>query len=421
MLRKVGELQLLVNEINPHVIMLTETWLNPGINNAAVSIGGYEIVPDLRCDRQETTGGVGGGLLVYVKEGLVVVPRMTKSDFNQHCSFTLKTKNESLDFILVYRPPSSGAENLNKLCELLVGATERTVFIGDFNLPGIDWESSRADSRGRPVLDAATEAGLEQLVEWPTHTKGNRLDLILTNMADRVVKIKDEGRLGNSDHIMLGMKIDVGFVEMGQVKERLNWRKANFDKIRKDMEDLDWYGLFERLNVEEMWEIFKNEVTKTVEKNVPMCQILRSNRQRWMSKQIVGLLRRKKKCWKIHKRDRTQHSREEYEKAAKEVKYAIRRSKAKSEKELAFSKDDNGRKFRNYVKAKTKSRPGVGPLLNGAGEPVTNPKDMANILNNYFGSVFTKEDCANIPQKPIETNEKLNTIDIWEKDILQKM
>ena len=56
-----GELTAKISEINPDIILLTETWLNPNTNSAALNINGYEIVPDLRLDRETTTGGVGGG------------------------------------------------------------------------------------------------------------------------------------------------------------------------------------------------------------------------------------------------------------------------------------------------------------------------------------------------------------------------
>ncbi len=167
--RKIGELAAKICEINPDLILLTETWLNSSTNNAALSIEGYDIVPELRLDRNTTAGGVGGGLLVYVRDGLTVVPYAARCGFHQHCSFKLLTESGALDFILIYRPPSTGAENIGELCKLLEGVKMNTFIIGDFNLPGTKWEEGISDSRGRPVLEAAMEAGLEQLVEGPTH------------------------------------------------------------------------------------------------------------------------------------------------------------------------------------------------------------------------------------------------------------
>jgi endonuclease/exonuclease/phosphatase (EEP) superfamily protein YafD len=83
------------------------------------------------------------------------------------------TKSDNLNVILIYRPPSSGQDNLTELCEILRGADNNTILIGDFNMPGIDWENTQArDVRGRELLETATEKGLQQLVNFPTHTKG---------------------------------------------------------------------------------------------------------------------------------------------------------------------------------------------------------------------------------------------------------
>ncbi len=53
------------------------------------------------------------------------------------------------------------------------------------------------------LLETAVEEGLQQLVDFPTHTKGNTLDLLLTNCPDKVIEVSDSGRLGRSDHCML--------------------------------------------------------------------------------------------------------------------------------------------------------------------------------------------------------------------------
>ena len=58
---KTSELTAKTHEINPDIILLTETWLNSNINNAAINLAGYETVQDLRIDRETTVGGVGGG------------------------------------------------------------------------------------------------------------------------------------------------------------------------------------------------------------------------------------------------------------------------------------------------------------------------------------------------------------------------
>jgi hypothetical protein len=61
-----------------------------------------------------------------------------------------------------------------------------------------------SDSRASGiVLEAATAAGLHQLVDFPTYTRGNVLDLLLTNIPERICEVRDAGRINRSDHVAI--------------------------------------------------------------------------------------------------------------------------------------------------------------------------------------------------------------------------
>ncbi len=90
---KIGELSAMILDISPDVILLTETWCNGTVDNAVLTLPGYTLVTDLRQDRIDTANGIGGGLLVYSREGIKISPNDNLSDnnFNQFCSFKLTT------------------------------------------------------------------------------------------------------------------------------------------------------------------------------------------------------------------------------------------------------------------------------------------------------------------------------------------
>ena len=419
---KISELQLVVNQINPDIVLLTETWLNQTINNAAISIDGYDIVPDLRCDRGETAGGVGGGLLVYVKREIRLVPLDATSRFYQHCRFQILTGGEKLNFILIYRPPSTGTDNTELLYDLVESVGRNTFIIGDFNMPGINWVTDTASGRGgRRLLQAATGAGLAQLVEGPTHTKGNLLDLILTDMPHVVLNVKDEGRLGNSDHIMISAELDVDVGRDIMTGEKYNWSRADFDGIRDGLLKINWREKMVGLDTESCWELFRTQIEKVTDEFVPKSKPRRSDRPKWLTRDIIAMLRQKKKAWRKYKNDMSLRNKEEYEEQAKKVKKTVRRAKTGMEKKLAHSKDDNGRKFRNYIKSRTRMKPKVGPLTTDYGEVRSDPLEMADELNKYFGSVFTHEDVSNVPVKQMETEVVMPNVSITEKKICEKI
>ena len=57
----------------------------------------------------------------------------------------------------------------------------------------------------------------------------------------------------------------------------------------------------------------------------------------------------------------------------------------------------NPKAFYGYMKKKTGNKVNVGPLKDSSGQLVTDDKLMAEQLNLFFCSVFTQEDCTNLP------------------------
>ena len=58
------------------------------------------------------------------------------------------------------------------------------------------------------------------------------------------------------------------------------------------------------------------------------------------------------------------------------------------------------------MKTKTKSRVGVGPLKDEAGSRVSGDREMADLLNKFFASVFTREDTGRIPSPRVEQMDR---------------
>ena len=75
----------------------------------------------------------------------------------------------------------------------------------------------------------------------------------------------------------------------------------------------------------------------------------------------------------------------------------IRKSKRNFEKKLADNITNDSKSFYAYVRSKQKVRDKVGPLENNSGHIISNGFQMAEVLNEYFSSVFTTEDISSLP------------------------
>ena len=147
-LKKIDELRVNVNIVNPDVIIIVEAWTNDAISDEFLCIKDYELLE--RKDRNDTMGGRGGGLLAYVKNDLCAWKEEINSNFNQGGTIKLKMKEKGeLIIHIMYRSPNSTKDNDHELCEWIKTMKGEYIIIGDFNYPAIDWETSRSDVKGK--------------------------------------------------------------------------------------------------------------------------------------------------------------------------------------------------------------------------------------------------------------------------------
>ena len=173
------------------------------------------------------------------------------------CSFRI----DDVTLNLVYRPPSAAAESIVELADAISGAGANEVFLGDFNMPGIDWVGG--SSRGREALfaEAVENALMQQMIDFPTQVKGNTLDLVITNIPERIEEVYDAGRFGKSDHVMVVTKISVGGGDEEETPPGKDWRRADWTAMRQELARGDWLTSIRRAAAADAWAIFREMST----------------------------------------------------------------------------------------------------------------------------------------------------------------
>ena len=383
-LSKINELQCLAADKKPDLILVCESWCNEGVSNALLSVPGYQLHPELRKDRSDTANGIGGGLLVFGRKDLEILPCDQTVVFNQYVSFKVRLGLVTTTLYLVYRPPS--ITDLTDIINLVKSIGPNSILIGDFNLPTINWQDGTAGGRAREFLEATEEQFLQQLVDFPTHIRGNILDLVLTNAADLIQEVTSEGRLGKSDHEVLGIRLNGNQPYRPNNIQLPNWNRADWDGMRQELREIDWYTELSGKNTEDTWLNIKTVINDITTRYVPLKKSRHPSRPIWMNREITRAMDRKRRLW----RHGTPAA--EYKAADNKVRNLIRKAKRNFERKLAAN-HGNSKPFYSYLKNKTESRSGIGPLQTDSGT-TSNGKEMATVLNNFFCSVFTAEDPA---------------------------
>ena len=101
----------------------------------------------------------------------------------------------------------------------------------------------------------------------------------------------------------------------------------------------------------------------------------------------------KQTMWKVYRRTRKDEDYANYKEALNLATTEIRKYKITFDKKLAGNIKHYSKSFYAYVRSKQKVRDKVGPL----GNIISEGFQMAEVLNEYFSSVFTTEDISSLP------------------------
>ena len=246
------------------------------------------------------------------------------------------------------------------------------------------------------------------MVDFPTHEKGNILDVVFTDRPELVLDTEAIGYLGKSDHTILAIEINSGIRYTNNNEQQLDWGKADNNGLSNYLNNMNWSDSLQNQNVEDSWNKLKDTLHEGIARFVPSRDRKSPDCPKWFNKHIKKLTRKKQKLWDQYRYNPSPDALSNYKAAEKNCRTTIARAKKKLEKQLSDS--PNIRPFSAYIRKKTKTKCSIGPLKEG-NNLVTDNKDMATLLNKFFSSVFTREDTVNIPvPDPLPCNTELRNM-----------
>ena len=108
---KKNELNIMVEDIDPHIIGITESWANIDITDAELGLRGYVMF------RKDRIGRRGGGVILYVKESIQAyeIKLEREADCDEAVWCKIVSGNSKLTIGLVYRSPNINEEDNTKI------------------------------------------------------------------------------------------------------------------------------------------------------------------------------------------------------------------------------------------------------------------------------------------------------------------
>jgi len=378
------------------------------------------------------------GIIMYIKKSL----RANVEDLNLEqvdealwCSIQLKGRDKLL-VGAIYRSPNSTDENNRAMIRHIKTCVERRdfthfVITGDFNLKNIDWETwstTANDYVGQEFLECFGDCGLFQQVSCYTRFRENQapstLDLVLTNEDGIVPEVYTRPPLGKSDHVMLEFQIHCYCEEEIATSRVYQYEKGNYDAMGKSLAETDWDEEFRDKNVDAMWVKVRDRLAELVEKYVPSrdAEAGRVRKPVWMTYKALRAVKKKKNSWQKFQRTKQKVDLDEYKRTRNEATKEVKRARKCFEKKLSEKLSEDKKSFWAYTNSGMKVRTGVGDLEKDDGTLTQNDHDKAEVLSDFFKSVFTEEDTTNIPRLAERHGGNfISDADITEDLVLEKL
>ena len=224
----------------PSLVGLTETFLDESVCH--ISLSEYVLVS--RRDRNSA----GGGIALFAHKSIAPhIVHVANSDENEKSWHIFHSDQGPICIGLWYRPPHPGeVASISRFdAELATFAADSnvTLVMGDMNVHNVEWltHSTSNSPEGRELHDVACSHGLRQYVKEPTR-KAALLDLVLADCDDL---LKVQVIPGVSDHHGVFGALNLTIPECTETeRECFNYKKANWDNMRKEFAAFDWDNIF---------------------------------------------------------------------------------------------------------------------------------------------------------------------------------
>ncbi|KFZ51818.1 hypothetical protein N338_12594, partial [Podiceps cristatus] len=153
-------------------------------------------------------------------------------------------------------------------------------------------------------------------------------------------------------------------------------------------------------NAEEGWLLFKDAFLRPQEISLPLNKKVgrRSRKSAWLGKDLLAKLREKKGKYKLWKQGCVAWK--EYRDAVRNCRDGIWKVKAQMELNLARDVKNNKKGSYRYTGQKSQAKESVPPLVNEKGELAVIDVEKAEVLNEFFASVFSGSQDSQNSQVP---------------------
>jgi hypothetical protein len=168
------------------------------------------------------------------------------------------------------------------------------------------------------------------------------------------------------------------------------------NRIKNAFLHTNWESVLEG-NPEEAWNGLKLRYHEVIEANIPWKTVGEKGKPKWMTRGVQKAVKKKRKLWRRYKLTGRRELHDRFTQVNSETKQKIKAAKEDFESKLASNIKGDPKSFFAYARGNQRTRASVGSLQRRDGTLANSDRESAEILNEQFCSVFTREDTFTLP------------------------
>lgn len=440
---KLVEVRLNIYNSSYDAIILTETWLRPGILDSEIVDCDHYLIYRRDRDLSNSIKKDGGGVLVAIKKS-IPASRLAHLELPnlEELIITIPLENDTLFISAIYIPPKSSRDTYTDFYNHLEYITTNNnigniCVIGDFNLPQLNWQAAEANININIDISQPLDETCKQLAntmsflnahQYNSHYNCNHklLDLLICNK-ECPTSVPDT-LVSNIDRHHPPFQFTININNKPPLKKQPiiyhNYYKADYEAIAKDLSAIDWSKELHSRSVEEAVDYFYKILYQTIDLNVPLkkkyCKY-----PCWFSKGLISALKRKQKMLAKWKNYSSLRDYNEFALLRTRCKTLLRKCYITYTKNTENSLKSNIKSFWAYIASFKETKPCYPATMSYEHATVTSPADIAELFSKFFSSVFEKSDniaAIDLDSLPCSSSSHiLSSLYITEKDTNKKL
>jgi hypothetical protein len=382
---------------NYDLITASESWLKEDMTKRDYTIQGYS--GPFRLDR---TLQDGGGVMAWTRHSLVSKRRMDLHiDRLELAWVEVRIPNHKMLLGVCYRQPDTkgtyGENFWGKLQTSLELARAtgipNIIITGDLNA------DPQTDRRAKTSLDFFLNTNhLTQHITEPTRvtpTRSSILDLIITNYPRLVTSTTVVPPVHTNDHCTItGVLKFVVNRPKAYTRTMWDYRGANFDAFRTELNTVNWEECFESGDIDTMVENWTTKFKETTKKSISHKTVtVRPEDKTWYNGYLRRLCRTQQRDHRSATRDSNDFTWEKYRTSRNLYTQEVQRVKREHEEEqatkLVGSIKENPKKWWTTAKETLgiNKNHNLPSMVSSNGTIHDSDTDKANLFNEYFTGI----------------------------------